>query len=89
MKQYIRQLLFLSLLLLSAAAGAQEIVGPGGLDSPSTGDKTITVTQSPGGTITPAGDWVVTVVGGTSPVLPSVQKRGMYWLLCRWMVFRW
>lgn len=76
MKQYIRQLLFLSLLLLSAAAGAQEIVGPGGPDSPSTGDKTITVTQSPGGTITPAGDWVVTVVGGTSPVFTIRAKEG-------------
>lgn len=77
MKQYIRQLFFLCLLLLSAAAGAQEIVGPDGPDSPSTGDKTITVTQSPGGTITPAGsNGVVTVAGGTSPVFIIQAKEG-------------
>ena len=49
MKQYIRQIYLCCLLLLSVGAGAQEVVGPDGPDSPSTGNKTITVIQAAGG----------------------------------------
>ena len=66
MKQYIRHIVLLCLLLLSVGTRAQEVVGPDGPDGPSTGEKTITVTQVTGGTISPTGDadGKVTVKGG-------------------------
>ena len=67
----------LCLLLLSVGTRAQEVVGPDGPDGPSTGEKTITVTQVTGGTISPTGDTdgKVTVKGG-----PDRAYRGKYFL---------
>ncbi len=78
MKQYIRQTILLCLLLLSAGIYAQEVVGPDGPDGPSTGKKTITVTQVTGGTITPAGDaqGEVTVNGGTDRAFSITASSG-------------
>lgn len=78
MKQYIRQTILLCLLLLSTGTWAQEVVGPDGPDGPSTGKKTITVTQATGGTISPAGnsDGKVTVNGGTDQAFTIIAAGG-------------
>ena len=78
MKQYIRQICLCCLLLLSAGVGAQDIVGPGDPESPTTGNKTITVIQATGGTITPVGDAAgkVTVKGGTDQTFIVRAKDG-------------
>ena len=59
-------------------AGAQEVVGPDGPDSPSTGNKTITVIQAAGGTISPAGDasGKVSVKGGTDQAFTVTATKG-------------
>ena len=78
MKQYIRQIYLCCLLLLSMGAGAQEVVGPDGPDSPSTGNKTITVIQAAGGTISPAGDasGKVSVKGGADQAFTVTATKG-------------
>ena len=79
MKQYIRQITLCFLLLLSAGAGAQEIIGPDDdPDNPSTGNKTITVTQALGGTISPTGDALgkVSVKGGTDQAFTITANEG-------------
>lgn len=78
MKQYIRHIVLLCLLLLSVGTRAQEVVGPDGPDGPSTGEKTITVTQVTGGTISPTGDTdgKVTVKGGTDRAFTIAAASG-------------
>lgn len=78
MKLYIRQIVLLCLLLLSAGIRAQEVVGPDGPDGPSTGNKTITVVQAAGGRISPAGnsDGKVTVKGGTDQSFTIMATGG-------------
>ena len=77
MKLYIRQIVLLCLLLLSAGIRAQEVVGPDGPDGPSTGNKTITVVQAAGGRISPAGnsDGKVTVKGGTDQSFTIMARK--------------
>lgn len=77
MKQYIRQLLLLCLVSLSVGMGAQEIVGPEGPDRPSL-NQTITVTQSVGGTISPAGSGGQVVVATNANQTFTVEAADGY-----------